>query len=593
MQGGNDAVARSYCVLPRYEYAPVTGGCDSREGYVGHPDAGTTAREGAIDGSILVCKSAAPPTDNRGYLLSLVTVHLPSTLFLRPTTRDRPHARYTTPTADMKFAPELLAIAAMVGNAAVRADDTFPVMTPPPYNLNSTSTTTYDAGPTTTTTYPADDGPTQPPTCDDGSYPDCAVVAATAIPGCAYGCFLDAANLVGCGETDYACQCATREKFGEILLPCITAYCGEDDVPDVLAGANEGESAVAPPSPSYHPLTQARHEVCECVGGSGNCGGSGGHPTLPTTYPESTSTKEPEGPTYTPYPTCGGDGPKCPDDTYPTDPCTTSTYPTDKYPTDKYPTDHYPTDKYPHDGPDYYPTGGPDKYPHRPTTCHDVTLTYHGSHPTGHPGYPTSTPGPVHPCKDVADKVEDCAKACFAEVAPKIGCALDDYACQCSSDSQTIFEDKWLPCVTKACDAKVLPNLFAQTAAVCECALKDYDDKDYDYEVYEETDDDDDDDNKDYDDKEGHDKHDDDKKHDDKHDDKKHKHKPKVIVTTTCYPVGPDMETHGPKATPGPTYKSTTTGASKPVVTAGAVGRFEMATMGGVLGAMMAIAAAF
>ena len=295
--------------------------------------------------------------------------------------------------------------------------------------------------------------------------------------------------------------------------------------------------------------------MCECAKETGDCGGSGGHPTLPSTYPPtSTSTKEPEQPTYPPYPTCGGDGPKCPDDAhptdayptdgYPTDVYPTDVYPTDKHPTDKHPTDKYPTDKYPTDK---YPTGGPDKYPSKPTACHEVTLTVYPTAPT------TGTPTAVKPCKDLADQLEACAKPCFEEAIPKTGCALDDYACQCAADAHKTLEEKLLPCLAKACDAKVLPNLASQAAAVCECAAKEADGQ-------------------------GH----------DEDDNEKHGYKPLVTVTTTCYPVGPTFDTYKP--TPAPTYKPTTTGGSKPVVTAGAVGRYEISAVAGVLGAALAVA---
>jgi len=72
---------------------------------------------------------------------------------------------------------------------------------------------------------------------------------------------------------------------------------------------------------------------------------------------------------------------------------------------------------------------------------------------------------------------------------------------------------------------------------------------------------------------------------------KVHDDKPIVTVTTTCYEIDHTMATYKPTAAPTFPYKPTSTGASKPVVTAGAVGRFEMAAVGSVFGAVLAVAA--
>ncbi len=113
-------------------------------------------------------------------------------------------------------------------------------------------------------------------TCVAGSSADCAPLASTVVPDCAQACFTSAAPGVGCGATDFACQCqpAAQASLSSLLIPCVATACPAASLPAVIAGASS---------------------VCACAtsapdgscAGSGGSGGNGGSPT-PTPTPAPT-----------------------------------------------------------------------------------------------------------------------------------------------------------------------------------------------------------------------------------------------------------------------------------------------------------------
>jgi hypothetical protein len=68
-------------------------------------------------------------------------------------------------------------------------------------------------------------------------------------------------------------------------------------------------------------------------------------------------------------------------------------------------------------------------------------------------------------CAPVAASIEACAQGCFSSAIPKIGCALDDFSCQCGADKKDALRAALLPCVQTACEMTALPALITQAAA--------------------------------------------------------------------------------------------------------------------------------
>ncbi len=149
---------------------------------------------------------------------------------------------------------------------------------PPPPSTTSTSTSAVespassstvdqcsgpDAGPdiTTTTTTTT---PTAETTCltVTSTLPaptvsgDCGSVAAAVEP-CAQGCFGSAAQQVGCGLADYACQCSplARSAALPLLVPCLEVACPTAALPLVA-----GQSSA----------------VCVCASAAASAGAGGG-----------------------------------------------------------------------------------------------------------------------------------------------------------------------------------------------------------------------------------------------------------------------------------------------------------------------------
>ncbi|KAJ9156052.1 hypothetical protein NKR23_g1169 [Pleurostoma richardsiae] len=73
---------------------------------------------------------------------------------------------------------------------------------------------------------------------------DCVNVALSAIPSCAQGCFLNGAPSVGCGGTDFACQCGKEAALYAAIEGCVFSSC---------------------PSASYQAVIDGASLVCECA----------------------------------------------------------------------------------------------------------------------------------------------------------------------------------------------------------------------------------------------------------------------------------------------------------------------------------------
>ncbi|KAI5465334.1 hypothetical protein BGZ63DRAFT_419909 [Mariannaea sp. PMI_226] len=209
-------------------------------------------------------------------------------------------------------------------------------------------------------------------TCTAGPKKDCAPVASTAVPKCAQACFSSAAPSVGCGANDFACQCQpdAQSSLSQLLIPCVATACDSNQLPSVIAGASSVCACATAPPPA----------------GACTTGGSGsGTQSQP---PSRTNTE--------------------------TQPTKTGSQ------------------------------GGAS------STCPDAT---------------TQDCGPV-----ATSAVPSCAQKCFTSAAPKVGCAVDDYACQCESEAQASLSQLLIPCVATACDSNQLPGVIAGASSVCACA---------------------------------------------------------------------------------------------------------------------------
>ncbi|KAK4659392.1 hypothetical protein QC762_109790 [Podospora pseudocomata] len=72
--------------------------------------------------------------------------------------------------------------------------------------------------------------------------------------------------------------------------------------------------------------------------------------------------------------------------------------------------------------------------------------------------------------------IPDCAKTCFLEQAPCIGCDGLDFVCQCKK--QAAFYASVEACVVDACEASEYEKVIDGVGTVCECAV---DAKDHDH----------------------------------------------------------------------------------------------------------------
>lgn len=83
----------------------------------------------------------------------------------------------------------------------------------------------------------------------------------------------------------------------------------------------------------------------------------------------------------------------------------------------------------------------------------------------------TCAPGTKQDCGPVASSaVPHCAKPCFDDAAPKVGCDATDYACQCQADKQSSLSAIVPACVATACPPASIPAVLAGASSVCACA---------------------------------------------------------------------------------------------------------------------------
>ncbi|KAI0134581.1 hypothetical protein BJ170DRAFT_679469 [Xylariales sp. AK1849] len=77
---------------------------------------------------------------------------------------------------------------------------------------------------------------------------ECLNVALTEIPSCAQNCFLTGAPSIGCGGTDFACQCEKEAALYAAIEGCVATGCPQASVQVVIDGASS---------------------VCDCATGGG------------------------------------------------------------------------------------------------------------------------------------------------------------------------------------------------------------------------------------------------------------------------------------------------------------------------------------
>ncbi|KAF7548765.1 hypothetical protein G7046_g8562 [Stylonectria norvegica] len=65
------------------------------------------------------------------------------------------------------------------------------------------------------------------------------------------------------------------------------------------------------------------------------------------------------------------------------------------------------------------------------------------------------------------DGIPECAIPCLKEAIPKVGCALDDQACQCNADTQSKLVSIVSPCLIKACSSNELIKVQDAAGAAC------------------------------------------------------------------------------------------------------------------------------
>lgn len=74
---------------------------------------------------------------------------------------------------------------------------------------------------------------------------ECANVALTAIPGCAQNCILNGAPTIGCGGTDFDCQCAQSAALFAAVEGCVATACPSASYQGVIDGASTGKKTLS------------------------------------------------------------------------------------------------------------------------------------------------------------------------------------------------------------------------------------------------------------------------------------------------------------------------------------------------------------
>ncbi|TLS25685.1 hypothetical protein PpBr36_07963 [Pyricularia pennisetigena] len=68
---------------------------------------------------------------------------------------------------------------------------------------------------------------------------DCVSVALSAIPSCAQPCFLNGAPTIGCGGTDFKCQCQQQAKMFAAVESCVQTSCAESEFQKTIDGSEK------------------------------------------------------------------------------------------------------------------------------------------------------------------------------------------------------------------------------------------------------------------------------------------------------------------------------------------------------------------
>ncbi len=71
---------------------------------------------------------------------------------------------------------------------------------------------------------------------------DCTGVALSAIPTCAQSCFIEGVPSVGCGGTDFTCQCEQEARLYAAIEGCVATGCPTASFQAVIDGASSGTS---------------------------------------------------------------------------------------------------------------------------------------------------------------------------------------------------------------------------------------------------------------------------------------------------------------------------------------------------------------
>ncbi|KAM4057253.1 CFEM domain-containing protein [Hirsutella rhossiliensis] len=93
---------------------------------------------------------------------------------------------------------------------------------------------------------------------------------------------------------------------------------------------------------------------------------------------------------------------------------------------------------------------------------------------TSAPGGTTEAPcvpGTASDCGAIATSaVPSCAQKCFSSYVPKIGCDVNNYACQCQPAAQESLTQLLVPCVATECPPEAIPSVIQGASQVCACA---------------------------------------------------------------------------------------------------------------------------
>lgn len=95
---------------------------------------------------------------------------------------------------------------------------------------------------------------------------NCVATALSVIPSCAQNCILNGATTVGCGGTDFSCQCQKTAALYAAIDECVSSSCPSASYQAVIDGASTGNS---PPPLSRATAFQTRPQtdpfIPQCV----------------------------------------------------------------------------------------------------------------------------------------------------------------------------------------------------------------------------------------------------------------------------------------------------------------------------------------